>query len=81
MNLDLVGHYSVDNIARIQNRPIYGLNVNVSLVMEFLDMTLKGETFSRIVSNFCLDGLCIFTKCNDFLEGDASPSNLMFAHA
>ena len=60
--------YSVDNIARIQNRPIYGLNVNVSLVMEFLDMTLKGETFSRIVSNFCLDGLCIFTKCNDFLK-------------
>ena len=35
------------------------------LVMEFLDMTLKGETFSRIVSNFCLDDLCIFTKCND----------------
>ena len=52
MNLGLVGHYSVDNISRIQNRPIYGLNVNVSLVMEFLDMTFMPGSLQILVSSF-----------------------------
>ena len=62
MNLGLVGHYSVDNISRIPNRPIYGLNVGVSLVMEFVDMKLKVETlhFLELCSIFVSIGMSIY---------------------